>query len=89
MSGSQNRYGIYKQSRLPREKKTIPVPGDLEDDGRYFECWVCGFICDSQRDIIGDGSGVDVITYVDTDGVTKYKPDIVSGCPFCGSQNYK
>ncbi len=34
-------------------------------------------------------SGVTTTTYVDTDGVTKYMPDVVSGCPFCGTQQYQ
>ncbi len=89
MSSTQNRYGVYGRSRLPREKRSIPVSGDLEDDGRYFKCWNCGFVCDSQRDITGDGSGVTTTTYVDTDGVIKYMPDVVSGCPFCGTQQYQ
>lgn len=32
----------------------MPVPGKGDDDGRYFRCWNCGFVCDSQRDELGD-----------------------------------
>ena len=75
--------------RLRKEKRTIPIRGIWEDKGKYFRCWNCGFVCDSQRDSLGDHGGVTTGTYVDVDGVTKYYPIVQSGCPFCGCTNYK
>lgn len=90
MSKSKNRYGDYQNSRLPKDKRTIRLRGSLDDDGRYFRCWNCGFICDSQRDVLVQNfGGVGTSTYVDTDGVTKYKAEVYAGCPLCGSGNYR
>jgi len=41
------------QRKLPKQSRTIPVKGGGEDRGRYFRCWNCGFICDTQRDNLG------------------------------------
>ncbi len=57
MSSTTNRYGVHVQQRLPKRKITIPLPGDLEDSGRYYRCWNCGFINDIQRNRVGDGDG--------------------------------
>ena len=43
----------YKKT-LPKRSRTRPVKGRGEDRNRYFRCWNCGFICDSQRDELGD-----------------------------------
>jgi hypothetical protein len=58
MSSTTNRYGVHVQQRLPKRKRTIPLPGDLEDSGRYYRCWYCGFINNVQRNQVGDGDGV-------------------------------
>ena len=57
MSSATNRYGIHVQQRLPKRKRTIPLQGDLEDSGRYYRCWNCGFINDIERNQVGDGDG--------------------------------
>jgi len=46
------------QRRLPKRSKTIPlrgnpIRGDGRDHGKYYHCWVCGFICDVDRDELG------------------------------------
>ena len=69
MSGSSNPFGHFVRERLQKRKKTIPLKGSLEDSGRYFKCWNCGFICDANRDKLGVGDG---ITQLD-------KPDIAMG----------
>ena len=90
MSKNRNRYGSYQRSRLPREKKVIRIPGSLEDDGKFYRCWNCGFICNGNRDVlVGNFGGVNASTYVDVDGLTKYKAEVTGGCPFCGSGNYR
>lgn len=45
--------------RLPSRSRTIPIKGHIdrgegEDHGKYFKCWHCGFICDVDRDELGD-----------------------------------
>ena len=68
------RYPPFRKTRLWKERKTIPVrANDLHagrertDQGRYFRCWHCGFVCDIERDILSDQqSGMSVYNYVDT-----------------------
>lgn len=69
MSSTANRYGIHVQQRLPKRKRTIPLKGDLEDSGRYYRCWRCGFINNIERNKVGDGNGT---TQLDS-------PDIAMG----------
>ena len=57
-----------KSRRIPRRSKTIAlkgssIHGDGEDDGKFFRCWNCGFICDVERDGLGDGESVSNISY--------------------------
>ena len=94
MSSSQNRYGIYRQSRPPRQKRTNLMPGDLEDSSKWFKCWNCGFPCNVDRDTLdqgeyGQAGNTTPTSYTDVDAVTKYKPNITKGCPFCGCTNYR
>jgi hypothetical protein len=123
MSTTRNRYSVQTRHHLPRRKHRIPIRGDLEDANRYFRCWYCGFTCDSDRDVVGDGDGViqldtpeismggfcegdklaitvvldDFLTILENgpDGnpITHYEhnqfPRVISGCPNCGSLNYK
>lgn len=88
-----SKYAEISVRRLPREKKSISLYGEREDAGKYWKCWHCGFICDGTRDKLDTDSygqgGVIPTTYTDTDGETKYYPNVVSGCPFCGSTNYR
>jgi hypothetical protein len=59
-------YKAQRHSRKLRNKsRAIPLKGNKvrangEDDGKYYRCWNCGFICDVTRDSIGgsqSGSG--------------------------------
>lgn len=52
-----------RNRRLSKESRTIPLKGDRykgngEDYGKYYRCWNCGHICDSDRDALGSGLGV-------------------------------
>jgi hypothetical protein len=55
----------FKKTRLPKQRRTIPLPAsdrnsgrELTDAGRYFRCWNCGFVCDVERDDLSDtGNG--------------------------------
>jgi len=42
--------------RLHKESRTLPIPGRGDDDGKYFHCWNCGFVCDKDRDELGDSA---------------------------------
>lgn len=44
-----------KVSHRPRRRsRRIPIRGYNADTGRYFRCWNCGFICNKDRDLLGD-----------------------------------
>ncbi len=64
MAKGQNRYGIYRSNKLPREKRSISLPGSLEDNGKWFKCWNCGVTNNSEREQSDTGqysrSGVNV-----------------------------
>ena len=63
-------------SRIRKESRTILLYGDPDrgnglDDGRYYRCWNCGFICNIDRDALGGQESRDGISYeaftLDTD----------------------
>ena len=45
----------YKR-RLKKRSRTLPIPGRGEDEGKYFHCWNCHFVCDKDRDELGDSA---------------------------------
>lgn len=51
------------KNRLPKRSRTIPVKGFGEDKGRYFRCWHCGFVCNKDRDALGNSESRSGITY--------------------------
>lgn len=55
MGSDQNRYGTYKQGSVPRQKRTILLPGDLEDAGKWYRCWNCGMPCNIDREHLDQG----------------------------------
>ncbi|MCK4328788.1 hypothetical protein KAX02_02990 [candidate division WOR-3 bacterium] len=40
--------------KLAKRSRTLPVFGKGDDEGKYFRCWNCGFICNKDRDELGD-----------------------------------
>ena len=45
-----------------KRKRRIPLRGSFEDEGKYYRCWNCGFICNIERDAFGEDenlSGLD------------------------------
>ena len=40
--------------KIKKRSRTLPIYGTGEDEGRYYHCWHCGFVCDSERDELGD-----------------------------------
>lgn len=54
--------------KLRKQSRTIPLPGNAvrgngEDAGKYFRCWHCGFICNVERDDLGDVDSTDGVSY--------------------------
>ena len=45
----------HKRS-LKKRSRTLPIYGKGADAGKYFHCWNCGFVCDKDRDELGDSS---------------------------------
>lgn len=121
MSISRNR-----SRKLRKRSRTIPVKGFGDDAGKYYRCWYCGFVCNVDRDALGDaetGSGeyhIDfagrsdgsgdsssplntlalmdghdvVLLELDSTGTPKtiyheFQPKPSSGCPSCGSKNWR
>jgi hypothetical protein len=59
MSGKRSKYNEISIKKLRHEKRTIPMPGSQEYDGKFFRCWHCGFSGnDIDRNTIGDGDGM-------------------------------
>ena len=52
-----------------------------------IRCKRCHFWCDTERDKTGSGSGVSLVSTTDA-GRTFYDPQVVAGCPNCGTKNY-
>ena len=109
----------HRNTKPRKDSKSIPLYGSPErgdgiDDGKYYQCWNCGFTCNLDRDALGDSQSKDGITTksyalldeygnaVSTTGGAKhtifsgegyttvrYEPDVNSGCPFCGTLNWR
>lgn len=89
--------------RLPKQSRTIalkghPDHGDGQDNGKWFRCWNCGFICNKDREALGGPATENNITiqaytqvdeYGDSAGTTRYYPIVEQGCPLCGSMNWR
>lgn len=65
------RFKNYGGRKLPKESKTIPIKGYGDDEGKYYRCWHCGFICKVDRDSLGDRNSTHgvVLTNVSTPAV--------------------
>lgn len=74
-----------------KRKRAKPMKGEWEDDGVYYRCVNCGFICKLGRDGVGEAGNVESsINYEEVviEGITYYKPVVTNGCPFCGCLNW-
>ncbi len=58
------------------------VPGQ---ESNYVYCRQCGFTCNTKRDAVGTGDGISL----DTSSYSRGDPVVSSGCPGCGSKNYR
>ena len=57
-------------NRLRKDSRTIPrhgdpVQGDGRDDRRFWTDWHCGFVCDIERDALGDSQTRNGVTFED------------------------
>lgn len=61
-------YTRVHSNPIPKKARTLPIPGhpergDGEDDGKYYRCWNCGFICNVDRDALGDDHSLSGLSY--------------------------
>lgn len=119
-----SRYIKYVRQHIPGYRRAIPRKWTESQSGKYYRCRICGFTCNTDRDRLGDGTGVYVtdailpahltafdgnisshtlsistikdlhLIEMDSNGDPKifkrnFTTTVTSGCPFCGSQNWK
>lgn len=61
------RYGTRKPRRYAR---TLPVKGMVDERGKSYRCWHCGFICIEGRDALGGSNSKSNV--IPTDYTEKY-----------------
>lgn len=61
----ESRYTSYSRKRLPREKKTTLLHGAWEDNGKFYNCWNCGFTVNSEVALTGGDYSGDGLVYED------------------------
>ena len=49
-------YTRAHRRKLKKESRTLPIFGRGDDEGKYFHCWYCHFVCDKDRDELGDSA---------------------------------
>jgi len=62
--------GNRSVSKLRKESRTIPVHGSYErgggeDSDKWFRCWNCGFLCNVERDALGDSQSRSGVVHED------------------------
>lgn len=61
--------------KLIKRSRTLPVYGEGDDEGKYFRCCFCGWICNVDRDELGDSessSGNEHTDYHETHHCSTY-----------------
>ena len=75
-------YTRAHKRKLAKRSRTLPVYGEGADEGKYFRCWNCGFICNVDRDELGDSessAGDEHTDFHDTHHCSTYDaPDAAS-----------
>lgn len=64
----------YHKHSTPSDSRTLPIygdpiSGDGLDAGKYYRCWNCGFVCNVDRDALGDAQsrdGVAIKGFIET-----------------------
>ncbi len=59
------------------------------NEDNMVRCKRCGFPCDTTRDKTGSGSGLTYVAVTHSATACPDNPTVVSGCPQCGSRNYR
>ena len=66
-----------RRNRLPREARTRVLFDETDtDNGQFFRCWNCGFICHDKRDSLGGSHSGDAVEHSD---FTLKSPGIIPG----------
>lgn len=61
---NQTRNSNYSVRKIPLRKRVKILYGEHENYGRYYKCWNCGFIIDSDNKAFGGrGNGVSHIEF--------------------------
>lgn len=60
--------------KLAKRSRTLPVFGKGDDEGKYFRCWNCGFICNKNRDELGDAESSAGDEHTDYHGIANEDP---------------
>lgn len=42
--------------KLKKRSRTLPIFGKGEDADKFYHCWYCGFVCDVDRNELGDSA---------------------------------
>lgn len=62
--------GNVAHSKITKDSRRIPVYGDpIRGDGndynKWYHCWNCGFLCNVDRNAIGDSQSRDGVVFKD------------------------
>lgn len=65
--GTTSRNSKYSIRKLPHDKRAIKLYGEHENYGRFYKCWNCGFIIDSNNVASGgNGDGISHTEFTQT-----------------------
>jgi len=69
----KSRYIRTKRTYLPKHRRSRQLYGSFEDSGKWYKCWVCGFIFDITKIAVGSGKGTSSEDFPieDTDTVSR------------------
>jgi hypothetical protein len=83
---NESRSKHFDRRRVPKQKRTIPIYGAVAYDASgkavkdqsniLFRCWNCGFVCNTDRDKLGDGVGFRIIDQPDIGPLDTYGASI-------------
>lgn len=49
--------GRYQGRKRRGGSRTIPLPGDGDEEGNWYACWSCKMHCNDKTDEVDDGAG--------------------------------